>query len=215
MKAWDIWRKGASHYDAEKKASAVDGFLLHPYWASTKKYIRRVDNHLVENEFEVMLQARAMGALELFNADPHEDGFKIEKDKCVMSEFLARNKVRQMPILGPWRGTVEKTLDQLKFLRDMAPGQSPDLTYPIFIKACHLTQGAQKGFHVIRSQKDLRERWAEVTDFVKFKWKVVAIDAGRSWAKAANPLLASLDPGFMLVQAHKDPRGIIEAKVET
>ena len=55
-------------------------------------------------------------------------------------------------VVGPWR----QLPATVATLREIADGKMPDgekpLQYPIFLKACHITQGIQHGTHFVRSQ---------------------------------------------------------------
>jgi hypothetical protein len=128
---------------------------------------------------------RAVTFLAEITEDPTQDGFKVEKDKCLMTDWIEANGLPQLRRVGPWR-QLPKTV---AVLREIADGKMPDkeapLKYPIFLKACHITQGIQHGTHFIKSQADFAEHFQEHMEWVRNIYTTVSSDNERPWAKEA------------------------------
>ena len=69
-----------------------------------------------------------------------------------MSKWIAQAGLPQQRVVGPWR-ELPATIALLREIADgkMPKGEAP-LQYPIFIKACHITQGIQHGTKMVKSQ---------------------------------------------------------------
>ena len=65
---------------------------------------------------------------------------------------------------------------------------------PLFVKACHITQGFLNSVRMVKSCAELPEARA----WMGRMFGVVATDPERMWAAAADVLTATLVPGFML-----------------
>jgi hypothetical protein len=65
------------------------------------------------------------------------------------------------------------------------PDKEAPLKYPIFLKACHITQGIQHGTHFIKSQADFAEHFHEHMVWVRNIYTTVSSDNERPWAKEA------------------------------
>lgn len=215
---FDLNRAGQKYYDSVKDEfdAAADNYELHPYWSGTDKYIEKpllptFSKGLTgKNMLHQMFGARAKWMSEQFEQQGL-DGFKIEKDKCVMSSFLTKAGIPQAPLLGPWR-----TLsDALGGVHDLKAGKF-NITFPVVLKACHITQGGQSGVKVIKSRKVFEEKFEDYIDWVERYWVLKAVDAGRAWESSVNRMLNSLEPGLMIVQGFPGPPGSgpYEMKVE-
>ena len=114
------------------------------------------------------------------------DDFKIEKSKCEMTRFMQRNGFPTPPILSIWNdSSLPAQLDATSCAN--AP-------LPLFVKACHLTQGHLHSWFRVKSCEQLPELEA----WMKTMFDVVATDPERMWAKDADALSVVLEPGFML-----------------
>jgi hypothetical protein len=84
---------------------------------------------------------------------------QVEKDKCLMSEWISQAGLPQERVVGPWR-ELPATIAVLREIADgkMPKGEAP-LQYPIFLKACHITQGIQHGTTMVASQAAFKEKW--------------------------------------------------------
>jgi hypothetical protein len=76
-----------------------------------------------------------------------------------MSEWISQAGLPQERVVGPWR-ELPATIAVLREIADgkMPKGEAP-LQYPIFLKACHITQGVQHGTTMVASQAAFKEKW--------------------------------------------------------
>ena len=123
------------------------------------------------------------------------DDFRIEKDKCKLMEWMARNKIRMAPFNGPWHDTgeiVAKTKSGAAFA-----GISP---WPMFLKACHLTSASAKSVIMLHNQSHASAiAEGKVRDWLENEMEYHADDWDRSW-RAANNFLTDTFPlpkGFL------------------
>lgn len=158
---------------------------------------------LPPNPFRNLQIGRAVTFLQEVREDPQQDGFKVEKDKCLMTEWLAANNLPQPRMVGPWR-ELPKTIATL---REIANGRMPDgekaISYPFFLKACHITQGVQHGTHLVKSQQDLKDNFETYAAWVRDIWGTVSRDWERPWAREAEVLYPMVNPGIMIVEGWK------------
>eukprot|EP00038_Savillea_parva_P029180 m.69333 g.69333 ORF g.69333 m.69333 type:complete len:490 (+) comp8576_c2_seq1:2447-3916(+) len=186
-------------------------FLVHPYWYALKdrimhSHIRCAPGELFclpPNPWRNNQIARAITFLDEIQKDPRQDGFKVEKDKCLMTDWIALNGLPQPRRVGPWR----QLPATIATLREIADGKIPEneknqskLKYPIFLKACHITQGVQHGTHIIKSEKDFKDNFQKHMEWVRVIWSTVSNDHERPWAPEAAILYPMVDPGIMLVE---------------
>jgi len=179
-------------------------FVVHPYFQRIQQTLPRtgfpeivrpnVYNggdliDLYKAPWEAMMINRAIS---MKNALP-QDGFKIEKDKCIMTQWLIGAGLPTPAIAGPWR-TLEGTVTALR-------EGSFDLRFPVFLKACHITQGDQNGVLKIKTKADLIDEFTRIQAWTKKLWNTLANDDVRSWAPEADKFLATLQPGFMVVES--------------
>ena len=152
----------------------------HPYWN-----IRNPPGMV--DRYSYVVNARMQAMRRIFERHPARDDFKIEKDKCAMVGFFAHNGIPIPPLLGVWRGRDAPLPDELAHCNASTP-------MPLFVKACHITQGFLKSVRMVKSCAELPEARA----WMGRMFGVVATDPERMWAAAADVLTATLVPGFML-----------------
>jgi len=121
------------------------------------------------------------------NLERHgRDDFKIEKSKCEMTRFMQRNSFPTPPILSIWN------------TRSLPPQMNAtscdSTTLPLFVKACHLTQGHLHSWFRVKSCDQL----PELEIWMGSIFDTVATDPERMWAEDADALTKKLVPGFML-----------------
>jgi len=144
-------------------------------------------------------------------ADPRNDDFLWEKDKCVMYSWFRRNGFPFTEILREWhdiRGTAEQAVDLVS--TDMrnrsghsqyALGSSP-VTYPSFLKCCHITQGHLKSTHIVHNEAALEAASGEgLREWMVSHWDQRPNDYGRAWTEPHDRLVATIPPGFLLQAA--------------
>jgi hypothetical protein len=151
----------ARKYYAEQKeffAAAAREFELHPYWADTE---------LSEQpELRNQLHERVKSMLRQLRSDKRRDDYRVEKDRCAMYEFLSANSIPFPPLLGEWH-------DREKLLADLRSGAAiaEAKDWPIFLKACHLTQHSSSGTKSIVSKKAFETSLDGIVGFVDSKWQ--------------------------------------------
>ena len=159
-----------------------DAYLVyyegHPYWDVVNppgmydrySYVATTRFHAMRRNFE--RHAR--------------DDFKIEKSKCEMTRFMQRNDFPIPPILSIWNTS--------SLPPELNAASCPSAQLPLFIKACHLTQGHLNSWFRVKRCDQLPELQAWMVGI----FNTVATDPERMWAEDADVLTAKLEPGFML-----------------
>ena len=145
------------------------------------------------------------------------DDFLVEKDKCVMSRSLQAAGLRILPTLGMWASLGE-------LIHALASGLGETMTWPAYLKACHITQGEARSVKMLPSREWVSTHQIELQLWVQQKWALRANDRGRPWTEASNALTNVIPPGFFLVgpastwSPNKDTpaekRVVLELKVE-
>lgn len=167
--------------------AAATNFKLHRYFSTMV-----VPNKITWNN---MIHERIKAFAQLQTAEGRDD-FRVEKDRCAMYQFFKNNGLRIVEVLGQWSS-------QAKFVSELKDGSVANLTkaWPIFVKACHLTQSSSKGTRLLESADALEMQVADnsMLNWVDTKWKFRAHDFERQWVKEGDQLTDSLQPS-MLVQ---------------
>jgi len=121
------------------------------------------------------------------NLEKHgRDDFKIEKSKCEMTRFMQRNDFPIPPILAIWNTRLLPP--------ELNASSCPNAPLPLFVKACHLTQGHLHSWFRVKRCDQL----PELEEWMDGIFDTVATDPERMWAEDADVLTAKLEPGFML-----------------
>ena len=119
--------------------------LLHPYfarWGEADGMHVPVAPSLITARMEDMArQLRERG----------RDDFKLEKDKCEMYRFFARNKLPVTRVIGMWSSLPELYTHLADAGRPGSVFTRNSSEWPIFVKACHLTQGEARSVKLIPS----------------------------------------------------------------
>jgi len=188
----------------------IDELQLHWYWAEMAKTIDTADitwYDIIEKRMATM--ARLL-------QEQGRDDFRVEKDKCEMMRFFMGN---ELPVVPPIE-IYDSTAAVVHALR------SGELfvkitKWPIWIKACHLTQGSAKATRMLKSEQWIRDNIDELEDWIHAKWVYRADDWQRPWRENGNMLTDTLIPGFMIQSSanlsHNPETGkdqIVELKVE-
>ncbi|GAB5364739.1 hypothetical protein AAMO2058_000996000 [Amorphochlora amoebiformis] len=160
--------------------SIRNDFTLHPYFSHTKVWKGMQLQDLIVERIKTF---------EMSFDENGSTGYKIEKDKCKMLEFFARNHLRIPKMVGIYHDK-EEILDQLERLSN-----STKVEFPLFIKGCHLTQGGDKGTKPVFTQNGLG---SSMKDWINRKWKQIARDDNRPWSTTMNRLLRNLKPGMAI-----------------
>ena len=148
------WAQATPDISALEITSSVPGGYLsdallvyaegHPYWD-----IRNPPGMV--DRYSHVVNARMHAMRRNLDVWKRED-FKIEKDKCDMTQFLINNELPTPPLIAVWRG--DKPLpSQLTRCADAGDALCcTEAALPAFVKACHITQGFLSSvFHLTRS----------------------------------------------------------------
>ena len=120
------------------------------------------------------------------------DDFKVEKSKCVMLEFFQRNELPVPKVLGLY-----STPHQVSHALNSSLPKSLDITaWPIFIKACHLTQGSLRSVRKVNSRSQLEQHSLALGCWLRHMYARRADDAFRPWTRESNELTDTVAPGF-------------------
>ena len=204
-------------------------FHLHPYfgtWAPHAKVVpgsSREEDRMRDGEADtaslITSRMREWGA-QLLHAD--RDDFRVEKDKCAMQTFLERNNLPSPKAL-----LISRDLAHFRrSLRGLAA--AAHVRWPLFVKACHMTQGSLKSVRRLGSAVWLGDgsigRWGELHRWLSEFYLKRANDADRPWTTESNLLTDAVSPGFMVQEGvpgwpGMDPKDanaslVLEVKVE-
>lgn len=176
--------------------AAAREFKLHPYFTHTAFTGVDMRYHEIVHE-----RIKAMAKMQ---TEDGRDDFKIEKDKCYMARFFDRNDIPQCEVLGTWRECADLTtalkspalVNRLYKQHRLHKGQQNSTRWPVFLKACHLTQSSSRGTRAVTSAAELAS--ADIADWIHEKWDFRANDFEREWQKEGNMLTQDLTPGFLL-----------------
>jgi len=153
-------------------------FEAHPYWD-----VVNPPGTYDRYSYVATARFRAMRR----NLEVHgRDDFKIEKSKCVMTRFLQRNAFPIPPILSIWNTS--------SLPSELNEASCPSAPLPLFVKACHLTQGHLHSW----SRVERCDQLPELKAWMEAIFNTVADDHKRMWAEDADKLTAKLEPGFFL-----------------
>merc|ERR1712178_498345 len=106
-----------------------------------------------------------------------------------MYSWLANNDLAICDVLGVWRDK-EEFLAQLKDGRLAAHAKADE--WPVFLKACHLTQSSSSGTINIASPEAMAQRAESLSEWVEQKWAFRANDFERPWVVEGNMLTDAL-----------------------
>merc|ERR1719502_2265297 len=158
------------------------------------------------------------------------DDFRVEKDRCAMTAFFARNNLPMCGVLGTWNDVDSfKEAVNSGAVAALAEGQPTGEQWPMFIKACHLTQSSSSGTMFLKSKADAEEKAASgaLDEWIDAKWAYRADDFDRPWRREGNMITDSLTPRFLVQAPFVQPKatnafeakgryavGLLEMRVE-
>ena len=172
--------------------AAARRWTLHPYFAEqggAPEFIR-----LGSTLYDTLTgRLRVMG--ELLRSKGWDD-FRIEKDKCEMYKFVARNQLPMVPVFGYY-------YRQQDFMRAVRSGAAfaNATRWPVYIKFCHLTQGSALAVRRIQSYEWLVAHWDEIAGWIDRKWNLRADDLTRPWREYSNFLTDRVTAGALIQAA--------------
>lgn len=200
------WEAARDLYERERPhfKRAAHEFELHPYWRGLSAD---------EASFEALVGARAADMAAQLQQG--RDDFKVEKDKCAMASYLARQCLPMPPVLRVWRDNPEAVVEEIaQVARERGGGGGSggdgEGGWPVFLKMCHLTQGVEDSVRRLPSAAWVRASLTGLAAFVRAKWAHRAYDEDRFFAAASNVLTRDLPPGALLQAGFAQP---VELKV--
>jgi hypothetical protein len=167
---------------------AAKEFALDDYW-----------NHMGDvtmgMTWEGLCELRVRGMKAQLDLNGRED-FKVEKDKCDMVAWIQRTGFSTPEPLGTWYDSPTHALHELTSMVDRG-----NVSWPIFLKMCHLTQGVEDSVRRLKSAEWVRTHREDLARYIEEKWMHQADDANRIFYREANALTDVIKPGLMLQAA--------------
>jgi len=184
------------YFESQKpffKASAAK-LKLHRYFTTLQ-----LPNEITWNN---MIHERIKAFAKLLQEEGRDD-YKVEKDRCAMYNFFSKNNLPICKVLGQWQSQ-DKIIDALQSgeVKQLAGGD-----FPIFLKACHLTQSSSRGTYIISSEEKLDEKVKDKTleSWINQKWNFRANDFERVWVNEGNMLTNAVKPAILVQGPFKQP----------
>jgi len=158
-------------------------FTLHPYFQ-----LPDLPHNL---SWHQMLHER----VKMFRRRMDEQGmrdFEVEKDRCKMYAFYRKHNLPLLPLHGEWHSLTELHAA----VRDGEAFRNVT-SWPVFWKACHLTQSSSEATRAMHAPPTQAEA-AELMSWLAAKWDQRADDFERVWAADGNAITQGIEPGFLL-----------------
>jgi hypothetical protein len=186
-------------------------FRVHPYFLGW--------NHGVlpgEASHHSMITTRLRHWGKLQRLDGRDD-FRIEKSKCDMLRFFERNGLPTPPVLGFY--WTPREAGHALSEHSVGQNQNHSGSWPLFVKACHLTQGSLKSVRKVHSAAEVRNDTPQLLCWLRRMFSMRADDSDRMWTRESNELTDVIAPGFAIQStvgawAHSTGRKVLELKVE-
>mmetsp|Transcript_15729 Transcript_15729/g.28256 ORF Transcript_15729/g.28256 Transcript_15729/m.28256 type:complete len:588 (+) Transcript_15729:2-1765(+) len=193
------WRAKA-YWETQKPlilSSLKTNFTLHPYFSWTQVWPGARWDEIINQRITAMgRQLDEQGSY----------GFKIEKDKCAMFQFF-QNQGIPIPNVKTIARDKEEAIAYLRSLKASYDADKNSLTFPMFLKGCHLTQGSDKGMIPIKEKHFKGDGLDTVLiPWLLKKWDQRPNDSGRPWAPTMNRLLDTLEAGMAFQEPFKGMR---------
>jgi hypothetical protein len=188
MAALPITNLAAKRYYEDHREfflQAASEFELHPYWSTY--------NEATENmTFREVTTERIRAMYRQLQESGRMD-YRLEKDRCAQFDFLRRNGIPHPKIQKEWYSR-----DQL--VKDIESGAAVKMmkNWPVFFKACHLTQRSSVGTFAISSPEAFEKDKPELIEWINNKWEYRSRDIDRPWQKEGDALTDQLTPSFLL-----------------
>ena len=184
------------YYESQRDMimEAARNFELHPYWA---KYNEATQ----DMTFREVVTERMRAMYRQFQEEGRMD-YRIEKDRCAQFDFFRRNNISHPEIKKTWYSREE-------MLRDVESGAAVETMehWPVFFKACHLTQRSSLGTFAISSNDLFDEKKPELVQWINDKWDYRARDVDRPWQKEGDALTDELTPSFLVQEPMTESNG--------
>ena len=199
--------KNAQRYFESQKPlmeKSIRETTLHPYWARTPREVS------TQTTWQDMVVGRMASMVRQLRTDARNDDFKVEKDKCEMYGFFARNQLPFVGLLGMWSD--KQAL--VSFLHDtrsnimLKQKSVRKYSWPLWLKSCHLTQGDDAG-RIMLKKSDFTDadKFNTIVEWLASKWSQRPNDDARAWSDSARRLLGTLKPRFLIQESYAGPYG--------
>ena len=133
--------KATKYYESQREIfeEAARNFEIHPYF--------ELDDVKENLTFRQVVHKRIQNMYDQFAENGSMD-YRLEKDRCAMFEFLSRNKIKHPKVTKMW-------YSQEKMISDVTSGKVTKMmkNWPIFFKACHLTQRSSGGTFAVKDSE--------------------------------------------------------------
>lgn len=181
---------------------AARTFEVHPYWVNQNEAKDGMT-------FRQVVTERMRSMYRQFQENGLMD-YRIEKDRCAQFDFFRRNGIAHPKIQKMWYSR-EQILD------DVTSGSAiGDMMehWPIFFKACHLTQRSSLGTFAISSVNELddsNQKKQELIQWINDKWEYRSRDVDRPWQTEGDVLTDALTPSFLVQEPMINSKGLPQA----
>lgn len=186
-------------------AAAARGFRLHPDFAATRELVEP------SMTWHGLIHARTKSMARLLREEGR-DGFMVEKDRCEMYKFFAANDFPICEVRG-----VYETKEAAKQAFASGAATAGATQWPLFLKACHLTQSSSRGTRAIAAPPAGAAALAELGAWVDAKAAFRPDDFDREWRVEGNELTdyVARRPRFLLQAPMTQPEGVQQFDVQS
>ena len=189
--------------------ASARGFRTHPYFLGWDRGV--LPGHMSQHSL-ITTRLRHWGHLQRLDG---RDDFRVEKSKCDMLRFFERNGLPTASVMG-YYGTPREASHALSERSVSGMNQS---NWPLFIKACHLTQGSLRSVRKVHSAVEVRDKTPHLLCWLRRMFSTRADDRNRPWTRESNELTDAVAPGFVIQSTvgtwvHGNEHKILELKVE-
>lgn len=178
--------KATRYYESQREVfeEAARNFEIHPYF--------ELDDVKENLTFRQVVHKRIQTMYDQFIENGSMD-YRLEKDRCAMFEFLSRNKIKHPKVAKMW-------YTREKMISDVTSGKVTKMmkNWPIFFKACHLTQRSSGGTFAVKDSEKYEEVTQDIVNFVNDKWVYRSRDVDRPWQKEGDAITDALTPSFLV-----------------
>ena len=141
-----------------------------------------------------------------------QDDHRIEKSKCDMLHFFEINRLPRPRVLGQFSTAPDASRSLLALGARSDASLFNAASWPIFVKACHITQGEMRSVRKINSAAELHATTHALACWLRAVYAMRADDRGRPWTRESNELTDTVAPGFVVqasTTAWRSPGGAV------
>ena len=175
------------YYESQRDffLQAARDFELHPYWST-------YNQATPDMNFRQVVTERIRSMYRQFK-ETHRMDYRLEKDRCAQFDFLRRNQIPHPMIRKTW-------YSQEQVLQDVESGAAVENLehWPVFFKACHLTQRSSLGTFAVPSKQAFPKTKQDIMTWIKDKWDYRSRDVDRPWQAEGDALTDELTPAILV-----------------